>query len=39
VFEKTGRSGHMVFQIIEATFYNQRDELLAQNLETLFYRL
>ena len=39
VFEKTGRSGHIVFQIIEATFYNQRDEMLARNLETLFYRL
>ena len=39
IYEKTGRSGHIVFQVIEASFYNQRDELLARNLETMFYRL
>tara|TARA_B100000315_G_scaffold93266_1_gene85827 strand:- start:1848 stop:2339 length:492 start_codon:yes stop_codon:yes gene_type:complete len=39
VYEKTGRSGHIAFQVVEASFYNQRDELLARNLETLFYRL
>ena len=38
VYERTGRSGTLIFQIIEATYYNQRDELLARNTETLFYR-
>ena len=38
VYERTGRSGPLVFQVIEATFYNQRGELLARNTETLFYR-
>ena len=39
VYEKTGRSGSLAFQEIEVTFYNQREELLARNTETLFYRL
>ena len=39
VYEKTGRSGRLAFQEIEVSFYNQRDELLARNTETLFYRL
>ena len=39
VYEKTGRSGRLVFQEIEVSFFNQRDELLARNTETLFYRL
>ena len=39
VYEKTGRSGHLAFQEIEVSFYNQRDELLSRNNETLFYRL
>jgi acyl dehydratase len=38
VYERTGRSGSLIFQVIEATFYNQRGELLARNTETLFYR-
>ena len=38
VYERTGRSGSLVFQVIEATFHNQRGELLARNTETLFYR-
>lgn len=38
VYERTGRSGTMVFQVVEATFYNQREELLARNTETMFYR-
>ena len=38
VYERTGRSGTLIFQVIEATYYNQRDELLARNTETLFYR-
>ena len=39
VFEKQGRSGRLVFQEVENSFYNQRDELLARNTETLLYRL
>ena len=39
VYEKTGRSGHLVFQEMEVSFYNQREELLAKNTETMFYRL
>ena len=38
VYEKTGRTGSLVFQVIETTFYNQADELLARNTETMFYR-
>ena len=38
VYEKTGRTGSLVFQVIETTFYNQNDELLARNTETMFYR-
>jgi acyl dehydratase len=39
VYEKTGRSGRLVFQEIEVSFFNQRNEPLARNTETLFYRL
>ena len=28
----------MIFQVVEATYKNQRGELLARNTETLFYR-
>ena len=38
VYEKTGRSGSLVFQVIETTFYNQTGDLLARNTETMFYR-
>ena len=38
VYERTTRSGTVIFQVIEATFHNQRGELLARNTETLFYR-
>ncbi|MEC9237780.1 MAG: MaoC family dehydratase N-terminal domain-containing protein [Chloroflexota bacterium] len=38
VYEKTGRTGSIIFQVIETTFYNQRQELLARNTETMFYR-
>ena len=38
VYERTGRSGAVIFQVIEATYRNQRGELLARNTETLFYR-
>ena len=39
VYEKTGSTGSLVFQVIETTFYNQLEELLARNTETMFYRL
>ena len=38
VYQKTGRTGILVFQEIETSYYNQRGELLATNLETLYYR-
>ena len=38
VYERKGRSGSLIFQVVEATFQNQRGELLARNTETLFYR-
>ena len=38
VYEKTGTTGSLVFQVIETTFYNQSEELLARNTETMFYR-
>ena len=38
VYEKTGSTGSLVFQVIETTFYNQLEELLARNTETMFYR-
>ena len=38
VYERAGRSGSLIFQVIEATYRNQRGELLARNTETLFYR-
>ena len=38
VYEKTGSTGSLVFQVIETTFYNQSDERLARNTETMFYR-
>ena len=38
VYERTGRSGSLIFQVVEASFRNQRGELLARNTETLFYR-
>ena len=38
VYEKTGRTGSLIFQVIETSFYNQSEELLARNIETMFYR-
>ena len=38
VYEKSGSTGSLVFQVIETTFYNQSEELLARNTETMFYR-
>ena len=39
VYEKTGRSGSLVFWEVETRFFNQRGELLATNLETMFRRI
>ena len=39
VYEKTGRSGRLLFWEIETSHFNQRDELLATNVETMFLRL
>ena len=39
VYQKTGRSGKLVFWEVETTYYNQRGELLATNIETMFHRL
>ena len=38
VYKRRGRSGSLIFQVVEATYRNQRGELLARNTETLFYR-
>ncbi len=38
VYERTGRSGSIIYQVIQATYHNQHGELLARNTETLFYR-
>jgi len=37
VWMKRGRSGELVFQEVEVTYYNQNRELLAKNIETLYY--
>ena len=39
VYERTCSSGRLAFQVIEVDFYNQREELLTRNTETMFYRL
>ena len=39
VYEKTGRSGRLLFWEVETSYYNQRDELLATNVEMMFLRL
>ena len=37
VWEKSGRSGRLVFQMVELAFYNQRNELLTINREVMAY--
>jgi acyl dehydratase len=39
VYIKTGRSGRLLFWEVETSYHNQRDELLATNVETMFLRL
>ena len=38
VYETTGSTGSLVFQVSETTFSNQSEELLARKTETMFYR-
>ncbi len=38
-YEKTGRSGRLLFVVCDITYTNQHGELLAENHETLAYRL
>ena len=39
VYEKTGKSGRLLFWEVETSYYNHRNELLATNVETMFLRL
>lgn len=38
VYQRSGRSGSLIFQVVEATYTNQHGDMLARNTETLFYR-
>jgi acyl dehydratase len=38
-YEKTSRTGRLLFWEVETSYSNQRDELLATNVETMFLRL
>jgi len=37
IYEKEGKKGNLVFVIIEMTFFNQKEELLGINRETLIF--
>ncbi len=39
VYEKSGQSGHLLFVVCHIVYTNQHDERLAENDETLVYRL
>jgi acyl dehydratase len=39
LYEKTGRSGHLLFVVCDIAYTNQNGALLAENRETLAYRL
>ena len=39
VYEKKGRSGRLLFWETETAYFNQRDELLATNVEIMFHWL
>ena len=39
IYERQGRTGHLLFVIVDITYTNQRGDLLAENRETLVYRL
>ena len=36
--ERTGKSGRLIFQTVEAKYFNQNNELVAINSETMFFR-
>ena len=39
IYEREGRTGHLLFVIVDITYTDQRGDLLAENRETLVYRL
>lgn len=39
IYERQGRSGRLLFLVVDITYTNQHGELLAENRETLAYRL
>jgi len=39
VYGKSGRSGNLLFVVVQITYTNQHDAVLAENRETLAYRL
>ena len=39
IYERQGRTGHLVFMAIDIQYTNQRGDLLAENRETLVHRL
>ena len=39
IYERQGRTGHLLFMVVDITYTNQRGDLLAENRETMAYRL
>ena len=39
IYERQGRTGHLLFMVVDITYTNQRGDLLAENRETMSYRL
>jgi acyl dehydratase len=39
IYERRGRTGHLLFLVIDITYTNQQGTLLAENRETIVYRL
>ncbi|MFN3974668.1 MAG: MaoC family dehydratase N-terminal domain-containing protein [Dehalococcoidia bacterium] len=39
IYERQGRSGRLLFLVVDITYTNQHGELLAENRETLAYRI
>ena len=38
IYEREGRTGHLLFIVVDITYINQRGEVLAENRETMVYR-
>ena len=38
IYEREGRTGSLLFVVIDISYTNQRDELMAENRETMVYR-